>query len=100
MDVSCGEVDPFVIGDTCVILISDEANNLTGVMAEFDDFSQYDGNWNNHKSLIGEKAIVRKGCLIELNKAEHKVMSENYSWEDKKVEIKRLKETRCFKLTN
>jgi hypothetical protein len=95
VDVSCGEVNPFVIGDICVILLEDERLTLTAILADYDDFIDFD-NIADDSRLIGQKAQVKNSCLGALTSEDKQVITENYSWGDRKINFKHLKKSECF----
>ena len=54
-DAFCGEMDPMVVGDVCIVFISLK-NKKLGLLMDFDDFlSSYDP-----ETLIGSKILFDK----------------------------------------
>ncbi len=100
LDVTCGEFDPYIIGDQCVILIQDHKMSLTSVLSHSDYFVQFDPAYNAQKAseLIGHNIRISNGCLRRLTRKEFSVMY-RFSAQDKiKTKYRKLKNTQCFSL--
>ena len=67
-DIWCGEMDPFAIGDVCVVFVTKEkGNSKLGILFDFDAFLEEN---DEYEIMIGRKATINSATYSKIRDRE------------------------------